>query len=74
MGALRRRMRRAGLSGLLVTHLPDVRYVCGFTGSNAALAIARRGARLFTDGRYTTQAKAEVEGANVEIVSRAAGR
>ena len=70
MGALRRRMRRAGLSGLLVTHLPDVRYVCGFTGSSAALAIARRGARLFTDGRYTAQAKAEVQGADIEIVSR----
>lgn len=72
MGALRRRIRRAGLSGLLITHLPDVRYACGFTGSNAALAIARRGARLFTDGRYTTQAKAEVEGAKVDIVARAA--
>lgn len=70
IGALRRRIRRAGLSGLLVTHLPDVRYVCGFTGSSAALAIARRGARLFTDGRYTAQAKAEVQGAEVEIVSR----
>jgi Xaa-Pro aminopeptidase len=63
-------MRRAGLSGLLVTHLPDVRYMCGFTGSSAALGIARRGARLFTDGRYTAQAAAEVQGAGVEIVSR----
>ncbi len=70
MGALRRRMRRAGLSGLLVTHLPDVRYSCGFTGSSAALAVARRGARLFTDGRYKAQAAAEVAGATVEIVSR----
>jgi len=63
-------MRRAGLTGLLVTHLPDVRYACGFTGSSAALAVARRGARLFTDGRYTAQAKEEVGGANVEIVTR----
>lgn len=70
MGAVRRRMRRAGLSGLLITHLPDVRYACGFTGSNAALAIARRVARLFTDGRYTAQAAAEVQGATVEIVTR----
>jgi len=63
-------MRRAGLSCLLVTHLPDVRYACGFTGSSAALALARRGARLFTDGRYKAQAAAEVQGATVEIVSR----
>ncbi|HWE83877.1 MAG TPA: Xaa-Pro peptidase family protein [Terracidiphilus sp.] len=70
IGALRRRMRRAGLSGLLVTHLPDVRYVCGFTGSSAALAIARRSAMLFTDGRYRAQAASEVQGVEVEIISR----
>src|SRR6201993_4601682 len=70
MGALRRKLARAGLSGLLVTHLPDVRYLCGFTGSNAALAVTRRNARLFTDGRYITQAAEQVRGATVEIVSR----
>lgn len=62
-------MNRAGLPGLLVTHLPDLRYLCGFTGSSAALAITRRAARLFTDGRYTAQAAEEVAAARVEIVS-----
>jgi Xaa-Pro aminopeptidase len=60
------------LSGLLVTHLPDVRYLCGFTGSSAALAVTRRRARLFTDGRYRTQAAEEVQAAEVEIINRAA--
>ncbi len=69
IGLLRRRMTRAGLPGLLVTHLPDIRYLSGFTGSSAALAITRRAARLFTDGRYITQAAEEVEAASVEIVS-----
>jgi Xaa-Pro aminopeptidase len=69
MGALRRRLTRAGLPGLLVTHLPDVRYLCGFTGSSAALALTRRTARLFTDGRYTAQAAEEVKAAQVEIAS-----
>ena len=69
MGALRRKLSRAGLPGLLVTYLPDVRYVCGFTGSSAALAVTRRVARLFTDGRYTTQAAGEVQAAQVQIVS-----
>jgi Xaa-Pro aminopeptidase len=55
MGALRRKLTRAGLSGLLVTHLPDLRYLCGFTGSSAALAVTRRSARLFTDGRHPAQ-------------------
>jgi len=69
MGALRRRLTRAGLSGLLVTHLPDLRYLSGFTGSSAALAVTRRSARLFTDGRYKAQAAEEVKGAAVEIVA-----
>ncbi len=69
IGQLRRRLTRAGLSGLLVTHLPDLRYLSGFTGSSAALAITRRTARLFTDGRYKAQAFDEVKGAQVEIVA-----
>ena len=71
IGQLRRRMTRAGLTGLLVTHLPDVRYLAGFTGSSAALAVTRRSARLFTDGRYKAQAAEEVQSAQVEIVSGA---
>jgi Xaa-Pro aminopeptidase len=62
-------MTQAGLPALLVTHLPDVRYLSGFTGSSAALAITRRAARLFTDGRYITQAAEEVKAAKVQIVS-----
>ena len=69
IGKLRRRITRAGLSGLLVTHLPDLRYLSGFTGSSAALAVTRRTARLFTDGRYTAQAAEEVRAAQVQIVS-----
>lgn len=69
IGALRRKLTRAGLPGLLVTYLPDLRYLSGFTGSSAALAVTRRTARLFTDSRYTTQASEEVEAAQVQIVA-----
>jgi len=69
IGLLRRRLTKAGLHGLLVTHLPDLRYLSGFTGSSAALAVTRRSARLFTDGRYKTQAAEEVSVAQVEIVA-----
>jgi Xaa-Pro aminopeptidase len=69
MGALRRKLTRAGLPGLLVTYLPDLRYLSGFTGSSAALAVTRRTARLFTDSRYTTQAGEEVQAAQAQIVS-----
>jgi len=65
-------VKAAGLDGLLVTHLPDVRYLCGFTGSNAALAMAGGRAVLFTDGRYTLQARAEALGTRVVIASKPA--
>jgi Xaa-Pro aminopeptidase len=68
IGLLRRRLTKAGLQGLLVTHLPDLRYLSGFTGSSAALAVTRRSARLFTDGRYKAQAAEEVTAAQVQIV------
>jgi Xaa-Pro aminopeptidase len=55
-----------------VTHLPDVRYLCGFTGSNAALALAGNRAVLFTDGRYTAQAKGEAAGTRVVIAKKTA--
>lgn len=67
-----RALKAAGLDGLLVMHLPDVRYLSGFTGSNAALAFAGGRAVLFTDGRYIAQAKAEAEGTKVVIVPKSA--
>lgn len=49
------------IDAMLVTHLTHVRYLSGFTGSNAALTIAKDlSASLATDGRYTTQAAEEV--------------
>jgi Xaa-Pro aminopeptidase len=56
---------------LLVTHLPNVRYLCGFTGSAGALLVSDRGATFFTDGRYIAQARAEVSGARIVIARKA---
>src|SRR5580704_2529175 len=71
--------KAAGVDALLVTHLPDVRWLCGFTGSNAALVLAGRSrpgsavrAVLFTDGRYTVQAKEEAVGVKVVIAPKSA--
>jgi Xaa-Pro aminopeptidase len=61
-----------GVDGLLVTHLPDVRYLCGFTGSSAALVVAGTKAVLFTDGRYTSQARLEASGTRVVIAKKPA--
>ncbi len=61
----------AGADALVVTHGPDVRYLSGFTGSSGAVALVGGRAALFTDGRYSTQAGAEVEGVRVVIDRRA---
>jgi Xaa-Pro aminopeptidase len=58
------------LDYLLLTHLPNVRYLCGFSGSAAALLISARGATCFTDGRYLAQARAEVSGARIVIARK----
>lgn len=54
-------------AGLLVTHLPNLRYLVGFTGSVGALLVTRREALFFTASLYRVQARAEVFGARVQI-------
>jgi Xaa-Pro aminopeptidase len=44
---------------LLVSSLPNVRYLSGFTGSNGLLLVAPTGSTLFTDPRYAIQTKQE---------------
>jgi Xaa-Pro aminopeptidase len=58
--ALTARLDDLGVDGVLVTALPNVRYLTGFTGSNAAALVARGGAAFFTDGRYIEQSRHEV--------------
>lgn len=60
----------ADLDALVVTRAADIRYLCGFTGSSGALVVAGRRVVLFTDGRYTEQAKQETKGARVVIAKR----
>jgi Xaa-Pro aminopeptidase len=60
---------------MLVTDLINVRYLSGFTGSNAALLVFADGddAVLATDGRYRTQAAQQAPDVEVAI-ERACGR
>lgn len=69
--------RQSGMEALLVTHLPNVRYLCGFTGTAGVLLLQVSGrsahkATFYTDGRYTQQAHEEVQSARVVIGKRAA--
>ncbi len=54
----------------LVSHLPNIQYLCGFTGSAAILLIEPHRSTLFTDSRYTFQAKEEVADAGVQIAKK----
>jgi Xaa-Pro aminopeptidase len=61
--ALRGLLRAADVEALLVTDLVNIRYLTGFTGSNAALLVHVAGdvaSRFCTDGRYRIQAGAQV--------------
>ena len=50
------------IDALLISGLVNVRYLTGFTGSNAALLLYRDGqAKLFTDPRYTIQASQQAD-------------
>src|SRR5947209_13282640 len=68
---LREHLATSRFDGLLVSHLPNIRYLCGFTGSAGLLLVEESGSVFFTDVRYATQAREEVEGAGVVIARKA---
>jgi Xaa-Pro aminopeptidase len=61
-----------GLSAdaIVVSHLPNIRYLCGFSGSAGLLVVEPESATFFTDSRYTIQSKHEVAGARVRVVKK----
>lgn len=68
-------LRRLGVDALLFNSseiLPSVnlRHITGFTGSDAAVLITRRERHLFTDGRYTIQARRQSPGFRLHVVRR----
>jgi Xaa-Pro aminopeptidase len=67
-----RATKALNFDAVLITHLPDVRWLCGFTGSNATVVLLGARAVLFTDGRYTSQAKTEAVGTRVVIAPKSA--
>ena len=73
LALLRQELARQGLDGLLVPRTDEhqseylapyaerLAWLTGFTGSNAFLAVLPDEARLFTDGRYTLQLRAQTD-------------
>ena len=53
------------LDGILFSSLENIRYLCGFTGSDGAFVITPMESYFLTDSRYWTQSEEEVKGANI---------
>jgi Xaa-Pro aminopeptidase len=56
-----------GIDALLVTHLVNVRYLTGFTGSAAIVLLTSDGLFFVTDGRYGDQAAEQLTAAGVDF-------
>ena len=56
----------AGIDALLVTSLPNVRYLTGFTGSSAMVLVTGDALAFTSDGRYRTQAGEQLAAAGVD--------
>jgi Xaa-Pro aminopeptidase len=51
----------------LVSGLPNIRYLTGFSGSNGYLLVAPDIVTLFTDGRYEIQARQQTQGIEILV-------
>lgn len=59
-------IQRRKLDAILISHLPNIRYLTGFTGSAAWLLMGDTPV-LVTDGRYSEQAREQVKGARIVV-------
>ena len=60
--AIKNSLAGADYDALLVTHLPNVRYLSGFSGTSATMLITPDIAIFLTDFRYVDQSRDEVQG------------
>jgi Xaa-Pro aminopeptidase len=67
---LREHLATTRFDGLLVSHLPNIRYLSGFSGSAGLLLVEGAGSVFFTDVRYDTQAHEEVKAARVVVARK----
>ncbi len=64
---VRRALEAAGANMLVETHPPNIYYLSGFTGDSAVLLVETSSVKLFTDGRFTIQAREEAPGIRTHI-------
>lgn len=64
-GFARKIMGSNHLDSILFSSLENIRYLCGFTGSDGAFALTQKEAFFLTDSRYWTQAEEDIKGAQI---------
>ncbi len=64
---LHRNMLASNLDALILTNMPHIRYLTGFTGDTAVLVVARAKNNLFVDFRFADQSRRETKGASVTV-------
>ncbi|MEO0079341.1 MAG: Xaa-Pro peptidase family protein [candidate division WOR-3 bacterium] len=67
---LQKLLAQERLDGLVVSGLSNIRYLCGFTGSNGMMVITRNRAWFYSDFRYKEQMKSEVHGCRKRMLKR----
>ena len=60
LATLRSNLAASSLDAILVSALPNIRYLTGFSGSSALLVVSADDALFISDFRYDTQAREEV--------------
>jgi Xaa-Pro aminopeptidase len=63
-------LKKESLDLLLITSLPNVRYLSGYTGTNGLILVSPKGSLFLTDFRYKEQAREQVKNLKVVIVER----
>ncbi len=58
--ALRSKLQEKKLGALISSHLPTIRYLCGFSGSHSVIVVTTAGSFFLTDFRYKEQIQTEV--------------
>lgn len=63
-------LARRRVRALLCVRMTNIRYLTGFTGSDALLLVSSDGVTFVTDGRYAEQSRAEVRDAEIAVTDR----
>jgi Xaa-Pro aminopeptidase len=64
---LRKLLKKSGADALLVTDVPNVTYLTGFTGDSSFLLLSQENQLLISDGRFPTQIEEECPGLEMDI-------